>query len=384
MALTSLTTRPLCYFNLPDEEEVHIEYRSLDKLGRPTGPLDHHSFSWRVLETTLVDRFRGSSQRKRRLPGSRVMAINPVASEIKRAKLLLYAADALRGKREKPPYDGRPPAGPGIQTDVFDTKLKGILRAAKVRGAGGPYGYLRIFTFDVPGTKVFLKELARLLELMPPRGLIIDIRDNPGGVIVAAEMALQFFVARPISPVRFSILATDFSRRFCRLPAQRAEYDPWIESLGAAVENGEPYSSALPITDPGKAKFVSQIYHGPVVLVADATTYSSGDLFAAGFVDNAIGQLVCVGNSTGAGGACVWNYKDLKAAVSTADFDLPSLPGGAGFAFSMMRATRVEANLGRQIEDVGVPGAIHYEMTRADLLHSNRDLLARCIELLRQ
>ena len=49
-----------------------------------------------------------------------------------------------------------------------------------------------------------------------------------------------------------------------------------------------------------------------MVLVGDSTTYSAGDLFSAGFVDNDIGPFVCVGEATGAGGANVWDYAELR------------------------------------------------------------------------
>ena len=387
MALTSLTKRPLRFFSLPDEQQVRIGYRATDARGRPVGPAKEVQLGWCVIDTRMVDRFVGDNARKRNTPGSRVMAINPVAAAIKKAKLMLYAPDAMQRKKEQLPYRGAATAAAtGVQSRVIDTRLQGILRAAEVAGPGGPYGYLRIFTFDVPRTKAFLKEVARLLALLPQRGLIVDIRDNPGGVVVAAEMALQFFTPRAIEPVRFSMLATDFTRQFSRLEAQRVEYEPWSDSLAAAVRNGELYSRALPITDPRKCNFVGQVYGGPVVLVADATTYSSGDLFSAGFVDNAIGPFVCVGRSTGAGGACVWDYAELSAAVAGSSIALPELPDGAGISFSLMRATRAGRSAGSQIEDVGVPAepAHAVAMTRADLLEANRDLLAWCIGVLRK
>jgi hypothetical protein len=39
---------------------------------------------------------------------------------------------------------------------------------------------------------------------------------------------------------------------------------------------------------------IGQIYPGPVVAVVDANTYSAGNLFASGFVDNRIGNLASV------------------------------------------------------------------------------------------
>jgi hypothetical protein len=119
------------------------------------------------------------------------------------------------------------------------------------------------------------------------------------------------------------------------------------------------------------------------VLVADASTYSAGDLFCAGFVDNGIGPFVCVGESTGAGGANVWEYRWLRDALRNTPMALPNLPDRTGLDLAFRRATRAGPAAGTPIEDLGVPGTC-YEMTYADVMEANRDLLAYCINLLRK
>jgi Peptidase family S41 len=172
------------------------------------------------------------------------------------------------------------------------------------------FGYLRIYGFDtLPGP--FIAELQRLVPLLPDRGLVIDIRSNPGGYIWAAERALQLFTPAHIEPTRFSVLATPFARRIATIGLLAQDLGPWKASLDAAVRNGELYAQTIPITDPAACNDLGQQYGGPVVLVGDSTTYSSGDLFAAGFVDNGIGPFICAGRATGAGGANVTTYADL-------------------------------------------------------------------------
>jgi hypothetical protein len=139
----------------------------------------------------------------------------------------------------------------------------------------------------------------------------------------------------------------------------------------------------VPISDPAECNAIGQEYGGPVVLVGDTNTYSAGDLFSAGFVDNDLGPFVCVGEATGAGGANVWEYADLRQAMKGAPLPLPSLPGGIGLSFAFRRATRAGPSEGLTIEDVGVAGT-PYAMTRNDLLAGNGDLLLRCVELLRR
>jgi len=391
MALTTLTQRPLFACEPPDEEEVRIGYRVLDDLDRPNGERKYAAFKWRVVDTSVVDRFRGDSAFQRHRPSVRVMAINPVAAAVKKATLMLYASTALRGQDKLPEEVRAAAPAKGIQTEAVKVELangNGIVRAAKVHGGrvGEEYGYLRIFTFDVPRTKGFLLELARLLALLPQRGLMVDVRANPGGTVVAAEMALQFFTPRRIEPVRFSWRATDFTRQYSRLDANFDAEAPWRPSLEAAIRNGEAYSAAIPVTDPDRCPIVGQVYGGPVVLVADSTTYSSGDLFTAGFVDNKIGTYLCVGHSTGAGGACVVDYDVLQQELIGTQLALPAMPNEAGMGISLMRATRAGDALGTPIEDVGVPAQPEhrYSMTRADVMEGNRNLLAKCVDILRK
>ena len=181
------------------------------------------------------------------------------------------------------------------------------------------------------------------------------MRGNPGGYVVAAEMALQFFTPKPIEPVRFAFLTSDLSRRLAAGDKKRNEMWPWLDSLKAAVRNGEPYSAALPITIPSKCNLAGQVYGGPVILIADTDTYSAGDLISAGFVDNGLGRMVCVGDSTGAGGASVWTYAEMRRfAGRTVRRLIPPLPRGGSLQFAFMRATRVGPSLGALIEDVGV------------------------------
>jgi hypothetical protein len=91
-----------------------------------------------------------------------------------------------------------------------------------------------------------------------------------------------------------------------------------------------------------------------VLAVVDASTYSSGDLFAVGWVDNQIGRLVVVGQATGADGANVWTSGGLSDALAdTAPANDP-LPGGVGFT-AAMRSERADVI---PAEDLGIGGIL--------------------------
>jgi C-terminal processing protease CtpA/Prc len=139
----------------------------------------------------------------------------------------------------------------------------------------------------------------------------------------------------------------------------------------------------LPLTDPSWCNDQGRKYLGPSVAVVDANTYSSGDLFAAGWVDHGIGPLVSVGQATGAGGANVWTSAQLRDALSGIDQQPSRMPAGTGFTIAFRRAIRSAAGDGIPIEDLGIPG-IPYEMSKEDLMKSNKDLLAFCTRLLGQ
>ena len=260
----------------------------------------------------------------------------------------------------------------------LDTPMQDVLAA---RPLSRKVGYLRIWSFDLDDDDAFIDELIRLLGLLPQTGLIVDLRANPGGLIWAAERALQLFTDTTIQPTRFSIIATPLARQMADSPFNRLELEAWSQSLQDAVSTGELYAQPLPLTDPSWCNDQGRKYPGPSVAVVDANTYSSGDLFAAGWVDHSIGPLVSVGQATGAGGANVWTSAQLRDALSGTDHQLGRMPAGTGFTIAFRRAIRSAAGDGIPIEDLGIPG-IPYEMTKDDLMKSNKDLLAFCARLL--
>lgn len=384
-ATQSLTFRSLRYGPPPDEHWVIVGYRQTTATGEATGPTREIKLPWKVVDPgqiamadSPVDGHSAAARRQHLKLG-----LDPAAADVRRAKMLLFAPSALRGAQAAaaPGPSTAPPANQAAGQQI-ETTLTETLKATTVDGPGGPYGHLRIFGFDTE-PDAFITELQRLLPLLPQAGLIIDIRGNPGGYILAAELALQLFTYKPIEPVRFSVLATPFTRDMAAVGSLADELAAWRDSLVQAVRNGELYSQPRPISEPAACNALGQHYSGPVVLVADSTTYSSGDLFSAGFVDNGLGPFICVGEATGAGGANVWDYNGMRPFLQGSPIALPALPDGINLTFSFRRATRAGPSEGLPIEDVGVGGGERYALTRKDLLEGNVDLLKHCIQRLR-
>ncbi len=391
-SLQSLTFRSMEFGPPPDEEWVVVGYRTSDAAGAPSGALKEVRVPWKVVDPGAASGLFAGGPSGQRTRLRRTRAVNPAAAAVRMAKMLLFAPEALVGEM---PADaphvasGRPAGrtggrtkGRGLAASTIATTMPDTLRVQTLQVPGGAVGYLRIWAFETDPDK-FIGELLRVIPLLPQNGLIIDVRGNPGGYILAAEQALQLFTPRHIEPVRFSVLATPFTRDMAALPALADELQPWKASLDAAVRNGELYSQPVPISDPADCNAIGQQYGGPVMLVGDTNTYSAGDLFTAGFVDNGLGPFLCVGEATGAGGANVWQYDDLRKALAGTAIALPPLTGGIGLSFAFRRATRAGPSEGLTIEDVGVAGT-RYAMTRNDLLAGNGDLLLRCVALLRQ
>ncbi len=380
-SVQSLTLRSLQYGPAPDELWVVVGYRVTDASGAPTGAPKELKIPWQVVDPSQVSTILSGGPVAQRVKLRRTRAVNPAAAAVRQAKMLLFAPQSLVGELAPPAPEAK--AAQALAATSIPTKIPDTLRVQTLQMAGGaPVGYLRIWGFDTDPDK-FIKELLRLIPLLPSAGLIIDVRGNPGGYILAAELALQLFTPKPIEPTRFSVLATPFTRDMAGLASLTQELAPWKASLIAAVRNGELYSQPIPISEPADCNAIGQQYPGPVVLVGDSTTYSAGDLFSAGFVDNGLGPFICVGEATGAGGANVWDYSDLRSALAGSDIELPSIASGIGLSFSFRRATRAGPSEGLPIEDVGIAGT-PYAMTRADLLSGNVDLLAHCVALLRQ
>ena len=361
-ALDSLTFRALEYAPPPDEEWVVIDFLDLAAKKRRI------RFAWEGLEPLQAPHAgrRSIATRFRR-------SINQGAEAVRRAKKFrfnhaLWEAERRtgqdRGKKKKPA-----------------ARFADFLSARSVKTAHGKFGYLRIWSFDVDDHQAFIDAASELVQGLPDRGLIIDIRSNPGGLIWAAERLLQIFTPDTVNPTKFALRATHVTAEMARAVFNSDELGPWVASLNSAESTGEPYSSHIPITPPDQCNDLGQRYGGPVVVVADANTYSSGDLFAAGIVDNRIGPLICVGHATGAGGANVWAAQDLADALRPARLTLPDFPKGVGFTMAIRRAVRAGAADGALIEDGGVVGQ-PYVTTATDLFNGNSDLIGRCAEIL--
>ena len=163
------------------------------------------------------------------------------------------------------------------------------------------------------------------------------------------------------------------------------EYFNWFDTVSSAVATQTRYSLACPLTTREECNDLGQRYYGPVILITSGLCYSTGDIFAAGFKDHKIGNVLGVDRRTGAGGAEVLTYSNLLATLrrlpGTPDIPFRDLPGGVDLRFAVRRTLRVGENAGIQLEDLGVEADIPYRMSADDLLWDNVDLLRKAAEV---
>lgn len=375
--LESLTLRPLVIQSPPDEDWVTLSYLGLD------GSAQELREQWKVTGNlppmTDLDALNANSA---------LMGLDLDSDEKSRAKKLLYVPEVVDLEGGQSSAELTAPAA--VSGADVPTTMPGVFRARQVDTAHGTFGQLRIFTFSVDDPVAFRNEFARLAAELPQTGLIVDVRDNGGGHIYASEFTLQTMTPRRISPEPVQFISTPLNLRICRRHKDNPvgiDLGPWFDSLDLATETGAGFSAAKPITPEDGANDLGQTYYGPVVLVTDARCYSATDIFAAGFADHEIGTILGVDDNTGAGGANVWTHGLLATLLQEpqpADPTTPyeALPNGANLRVAIRRTLRVGELSGTPVEDLGVRPDVTHQLTRADLLSGNVDLLDKAGELL--
>jgi hypothetical protein len=346
--LEALTLRSLRTGVPPDEHWVIVEWRKARSQTRET------RVPWSVM---AADSTAAGAAQEPVSAISGVLGIDTANEATRQIKRKLFAPEAKAKEAEA-------------------LTLRNLLRTEMIPIGRRSYAYLRIFSFNISSARRFLEAVSRLLSGARANGLILDIRGNPGGNIPAAEALLQLMTPRAINPARFSLATTPLALALCD---SNPSLHIWSPSILAAVETGEPYSQPFPLTDPKALTDGLSHYSGPVVLVTDALCYSAADIFAAGFQDNGIGPILGTAARTGAGGANVWTHDLLRLWLPD---KLEQVPAGTSFRIAIRRATRINAQEGVPLEDLGVSADDTHQVTKRDLTRGNEDLLRAAAGLL--
>lgn len=255
------------------------------------------------------------------------------------------------------------------------------------------YGYIRIYTFDVNNADEFVdkfQEIALELEKKDgaKEGLIIDIRGNGGGSIIAAEELLQtlaYSMKKRNERMSFQLIDSPMTRKIC---AGHNNLERWKNSLTDPARSDSGFSKALHLNHKLNAEEEPKVIpFSKFVLITDAICYSAAEVFAAGFKDNEIGKILGVHKRTGGGGANTWPYYFLKKCLKgdnvgkTNQVAAPPL-GGCDFWIAVCRGIRAGINQGILLEDFGVESDCTYAMTKDDLLNQNAGLIREAEKIL--
>jgi len=368
--LEALTLRWLGMSLPPDEDWVTLTYRDAQ------GNTRESKIAWAVIEPDPAAMTPGASAHGSSESRS-AMGIDVQTELLRRARKRLFNAAALKtddemGRTRRLGEEGRS-GTVSAMPDVYP-------RFGSVETPSGTFGYIRLATFAPPqgDVKGAVKEFVRLLKLMPPTGLILDVRGNGGGYVNFGERLLQTLTPQAISPEPFHFVSTAFTLQIAQTENWLSE---WATPLATALSTGAGFSQGFPITTAASCNDIGQIYQGPVVLVTDAFCYSTTDIFTAGFQDHGVGKILGCHDNTGAGGANVWDYELLQQ-LSLTPNPFEALPAGMSMRVAARRSTRVGERSGVPLEDLGVVPDERHFMTRDDLLKGNVDLIAHAATLL--
>jgi len=380
--LDTMTARWMGQSAAPDEEWIVLTYVATDGQERET------RVEWLVFEPdpspTAVDPNSVEN------PVSRALGIDVRTESIRRARKMLFRPEAMELEREvTATFEARGGLEPGeaipdpamANVSTFPDKL----RFASKNTAHGEFGYVRISSFDVGSAGLeevdaFVAEVARIVRLLPQNGLIVDVRGNGGGTIMAGERLLQLFTPKKIEPERLHFINTPLTLEISKHPG----FEEWRESIEQAVETGSPFSDGFRIfpDEEEHCNRLGQQYHGPVVLITNALCYSTTDIFAAGFQDNGCGTVLGTDGNTGAGGANVIDHEWLSDPLLRLSPPIQPLPKGAGMRVAIRRTSRVGERSGDPLEDLGVvPDEMHH-ITKHDLLNDDEDLIEHAASIL--
>jgi len=353
--LDNLTVRPIDTSLPPDEKWVDLTYKT------PAGETLTLRLEWLVYDSAN-DSVKVKSTEKKR-----------AAVDVKKTKINEFKRNFFARPR------------PVIVSKSFQDNFYAQVRKV----SGREFGYIRLLSFEVDDSKAvidrFVNAVRRVITDVdfPQQGLIIDVRGNAGGTIRAGERLLQLFTPGRIRPEPFEFINSPLNLEICRRAPKDWNLARWADSIAEAVVTGATYSLGFPLQPEESCNEIGQVYYGPVILITDALCYSTTDIFAAGFQDNKVGEILGTSDNTGAGGANMWEFKDLSTALgkSARSFFKP-LPRGSKLQLAMRRSVRVGRCDGRPLEELGItPDQRHY-MTERDLMKRNDDLVARAARIL--
>lgn len=239
----------------------------------------------------------------------------------------------------------------------------------RIAHANGNFGYLRLNSFvtSLPSEEV-VGEVRRILvdELSDTDGLIFDVRANGGGEIALADKLPQLLSKQEAEPMQFRMLNTPLNHKIFNDSPFGLEQARFQALINAVHGTKAIYTGAISFTPTQAANTIGQVYYKPVAVLANAQTYSAGDMFTCGMQDNYAATIFGEDPQTGAGGANVVDH--LLFCNSGPKGIFKPLPNGREMRVSWRQTLRVGPKEGELIEDNGCHADVDITPTVEDLI----------------
>lgn len=298
-SLAFLTHRPLNRFGPPLEEWVDLRFTL-------NGVMSEERFSWAGFNPAATPAYPSLGRNTTGFGGDLPLMDLQNARRVRLAPQSFDAAPAA------------PTAQPLGVPKILGHAAAGVIDYGTVTTGDGTFAYLRFWSFQANTVDDLVNALTPILSSLPQNGLIFDMRGNSGGYIAAGERVLQLFSVTPIVPARFEFRVTDLTRAMAILSD---EFSRWRPSFAETFATGEDYTRGIPIEgEDADYNKVGRKYPGPIILVSDALAFSTADIFAAGFIDNGLGKVICTDGNMAAAGGNNWTWDVVR--IYNPDFRL--------------------------------------------------------------
>nr|KAJ3421786.1 hypothetical protein HK105_002314 [Polyrhizophydium stewartii] len=209
-------------------------------------------------------------------------------------------------------------------------------------------------------------------KLNGTKALVIDLRDNPGGIITLPDYLPQLF-GQSFTPAGARLVVNDINTYIVN--STMFPNDDF-KSTYLATPPEQKYTQPVAFDSASDSYQYGQAYFRAMGVLTNGQCYSACDIFAANIQDNEIGLVFGEDASTGAGGANVVEHNAFLLPMDPRDFGtLPrNLLLGPSTAQDLRVAwrqfVRVGSNAGALIEDRGVVSDVVVRPIPADLFHN--------------
>lgn len=282
------------------------------------------------------------------------------------------------------------PSLPGRRMNrPLNPALSEVFDAALLTTPAGPLGYLRLKSFywssrGLDQTTV-INGIRQVVEedFSSAKGLVIDVRGNPGGLITLSEELVQLFSRKVVQPTLVRLLANSLNEQI--FINANGHDNRWSQAVQKAMAGASRYAGPLAITPQREANAIGQVWFKPTVVLTDASCYSACDIFTAGMKDNTAAKIIGVHQTTGGGGANVMEYNTFRSILSGSDKNPFSLlPYQQNMRVSWRQSVRVAAGLGKLIEDTGVESDAVVPLAIEDINGESKALMKKLHEFIDQ